>query len=119
MRHRKKGYILITVILFSIISLTMVAMLFTSITSSHKIVAAREAERIKAYYATVNGLRYGVLLLNDPVVITALWTSPYTVIKSLYTNYRAVYDDLGLEHDVIITITKSGTDYLIAASYNY
>lgn len=126
----KKGFVLILLMFFAItmIATSIVVYQFTYLTS--KVTSVRETEDITGYYADMAALRYMEMLIRNPTldaaINTVVNTNGATVTRSMYANYRSLYNDLGLKqpHDVTITVKNNNTlldyklGYTITASYN-
>ena len=126
MHAKKKGYVLITVIIFGVITLITILALFTAVSNTCKIVGVGETDRVKGYYAALGGLRYAAILLKDPVgrlKFKTLETDGEIVGPfSLGKTYSDVAADLDIAdpYDVTIKITEDANvdgGYKVEATY--
>lgn len=122
MRTYKKGFVLIMVMIFMILTLAGSAALYISISANFSVGGMEEdSERAKGYYAAVAGLRQAALMLDDAAIVNAIPSSGNTITRSIKTNYSSLYNDLVLQnpHDVSITIRNNGDGtYTATASYS-
>ncbi len=127
----RKGFVLVIVMVFAIITLVASAALFMGISSTYKIVGAGETDSIRGYYAAVSGARYGMILLQDPQTCNDVINAyKFNKVGITYvidgTAYPTVYNDLMLQtpHQLSITITDNpqtashpDEDFTIVSAY--
>lgn len=126
MRTGKKGFVLIIVMVFSIITLVASAALFMGISATYKVAGVGEAQSIKGYYAAHAGARYAYVMLQDPAIMSQLVADGNSVtVHANAAPYDTLYADLNLQapHDITITITyrlipaTKTDDYLVTSTY--
>lgn len=118
--RNKKGFVLIAVILFMLVTLAVSAGIYMNVFNFSNIQGIGEVNNLKGYYAAVGGLRYASLLLQNPSENLGLTTNGQTVTKSIRTNYSNVATDLGLVNpeDVTLTITMTGGLFKVDSAYS-
>ena len=122
-RLYRKGFVLIAVMVFIIATLAAMVSLFMTMSVNYKVVGAGEADSMRGYYADIAALRYVTVMLEDPALVSDL-TDGKVVTKTLHTDYKTLWKDLGLTgaQDIAITITPTaggteGLPYTVKADY--
>ncbi len=122
----KKGYALAMSLIFVIVVTIIGFGLYASIEYFVKEVKLQETEYIKGHYAVLAGLRYAMIVLEDPEERFAFFgdVPPIdvgdSITISLWDDYNTVAVDMGLSDrlDVILVITKNTDDeFDVTATY--
>lgn len=113
-RTRRKGFVLIMVMVFLILAALMSVGVYSAVYFVSKAQGIDEIRRMRGYYAAYTGLHYANVLVRG--------TMSYPATKSLHDDYPDIWNDLGLKgsEDVIITITerpKGGYDVTSTATF--
>ena len=123
----KKGYALVMSIIFVIV-LTIIGFgLYASIEHFVKEIKLQETEYIKGHYAALAGLRYTMILLENPEDLFARFGDepPIDVDDSIeisfWVDYRDIAVDMGLSdrRNVTLVITKNADgEFDVTAAYS-
>ena len=120
----KKGYALVLTMLAIILLTTIGFGLYNSLEHLIREVKVQETGHIRGHYAALSGLRYAMILLQEPETLFGLNPIPDdSVINiSLWGDYNTVANDIGLSanHDVTLVITKiSDGVFNVSSTYDY
>lgn len=128
----KKGYALIAVMVFVIISTIASFALYVSVENLTKEIRIQEVGYIRGYYAAIAGLRYAAILLRDPEgnleftnsgAIETFSTDNLVIGDTQYQPFINFCSDINTDQaHLIITITErnpSGGPYDSSATCRY
>jgi hypothetical protein len=115
----KKGYVLVVVTLFTIIAVASSVAFYSSVRHLGREIGAGGVGRVRGYWAARASLEYFAML------DLSLLLGPAEIVTiSVWNSYNGFARDIGLngpigKDDVLVTITRSGYDFRLSASYAY